>query len=384
MLAGNPMPYLNCLRDSKNAMAVHRRHAIAWPSGKVEFGNFVAQNGGRSPRSLATIIDGRVVAVGAGATARSFIEQLPRGQYFCKPNRSGHGNGGFTLDLVDSEFLVDGEEQSLASIEVLLSSRPYVVQPSLTPLQHPDIARFNERTLNTLRLVTFDTGDGTAMVAASLRIATTNRAVDNWSAGGVVVPIDLKRGVLGEFGILKRGLTVVDAHPQSGQPFLGQSIPHFEAAARMACSLHRKLNLWSVGWDIALLRDGPYIVEANRPWGIFMSAQFNPGFIRAFLDFHLSHGTDAVSLELTGSFTSSDAVRLWLSAAMGVSCTSARVDYLSSGQLVLTVGGARAAIETAMQFLRQPPFDISVTEVRSAPVTKEPLPGLDIGPTFYA
>ena len=384
LLAGNPLHYLNCLRDTKNETAAHHHDKIEWLGGKIQLGIFVAQNGGRSPQSLATIIDGRVVPDGfrGGETASCFLEHLPPGQYFCKPDRSGNGIGGFTLDLSGYEALVDGETQSLTSIGVLLSSRPYLVQLSLTPLQHPDIARFNRRTLNTLRLVTFDTESGPAMVAASLRIATTNAAVDNWSAGGVAVPIDLKRGVLCEFGIVKKGLNVVDAHPQSGQSFRGQAVPHFDAAAAMACSLHRKLKLSSVGWDIALLRDGPCIVEANRPWGIFMSAQFNPGFVRTFLDFHLSRGMDAVSLELTGAFRSKDAVRLWLSAAMGVSRASARVDYLSSEQLALTVGGSEAAIETAMQLLRQPAFDLSCNEMRFAPSTKEPPRGLDIGATF--
>ena len=383
LFGDNPMRYLNYLRDMKNAAAPRHPDRIAWPSGKLPFATFVEKNGGRAPRSLAILEEGRVVAgaFGVGEGVDSFVGRLPPGRYFCKPNRAAKGAGGFTLDIADAGALVNGEKQSLASIEVLLSDSPYVVQESLTPQQHPEIARFNPRTINTVRLVTFDTESGPAMFAASLRMAIESAAVDNWSAGGVMVPIDLERGVLERFGTIKEGLALVDAHPQSGQKFCGQSVPYLREAANMACLLHRRLNLWSVSWDIALLESGPCIVEANRKWSVYMG-QFNLDFLRTFFEFHLSHGTDAIRMELSGSFTPRVAVRHWLTAVMGAARVSARVDELSNEHLIVTVGGSRAAIESAMDYMRRSARDFGAGEIRFAPAEKPVLSGLDVGAAF--
>ena len=55
---------------------------------------------------------------------------------------------------------MDEEPSSLAAVAERLSSEDYIIQEWMVPLQHPDIARFREGVINTMRLVTFDTGDG--------------------------------------------------------------------------------------------------------------------------------------------------------------------------------------------------------------------------------
>ena len=384
IINGNPLRYLNYLRDTKNATEPHRAGKIAWPTGKIEFASFVTRHGGRAPRSLAIILNGCVTAgvFGGGESVGSFLKRLPPGRYFCKPNRGAKGAGAFALDISDAGASVNGENHTLAAIEALLTQNLYIVQESLTPLQHSDIARFNPRTINTVRLITFDTETGPAMFLASLRIAIESVAVDNWSAGGVMVPIDLERGVLEEFGTIKKDLIAVDAHPQTRIKFLGQGVPYLREAAKMACLLHQELNLCSVGWDVAVLEDGPCIVEANSRWDVFMSALFKPDFSRTFLEFYLAPGTDAVRVELAGSFMQRDVVRQWLSVVMGAARVSARVDKVSGERLVVTVGGSRAAIENAMVYMRRLARDLCVREVLFGPAENPPLPGLDVSATF--
>ena len=185
------------------------------------------------------------------------------------------------------------------------------MQPLLTPLQHPDMARFNPRTINTLRLVTFEQDfAGAIAVVAAVRISSTSLAVDNWSAGGVMVPADIGEGVLGEFGIVKNGLAVVDAHPQSGLAFKGFSIPHFREAAGMACRVHDKLDVASLGWDIALLEDGPRAFWKPTACGIFISRPSS--ILGSFLSFSITiwnAGARGCGSRSQGPFANRDIVR---------------------------------------------------------------------------
>jgi hypothetical protein len=58
----------------------------------------------------------------------------------------------------------------------------------------------------------------------------------------VVAAIDLDKGTLKSFGVLKKGLKLVDAHPACGMPFRDYAIPHCDRAVTMACALHEKLG----------------------------------------------------------------------------------------------------------------------------------------------
>jgi hypothetical protein len=141
LIDGNPIPYLNSLRDSMPAR--HRDWKVARPPGKFAFGLFVTQNGGRSPESIALIRDGRVTSSAAHDGVDAFLAALPPGRYFCKPDSGKNGDGAFRLDILDASAIVDGAPESLQAIGRRLSQAPHIVQASLTPLQHPDISRFN-------------------------------------------------------------------------------------------------------------------------------------------------------------------------------------------------------------------------------------------------
>jgi hypothetical protein len=148
------------------------------------------------------------------------------------------------------------------------------------------------------------------------------------------------------------------------------------------CRLHAKLDLASVGWDIALLRDGPCIIEANRYWDIYFSAQLDPGFLRGFLDYHVLPGTASIRLEIAGSFTDRYRVRMWLSEIIGRSRANARVIQLSDEKLAVMVGGSPKAIETVMGYVSQSARRYRFGLIQTIPGDRPVPPGLDIGATF--
>jgi hypothetical protein len=377
LLFGNPIPYLNGLRDGKTEQFEKDPARQPWPRGKSAFADFVIQNGGRAPRLHARL---------DGETADAILPRLkalPPGAYFCKPETGSNGEGALQLDVTPRGLRVDGKEESADGVAALLSSRPYVVQDSLVAQQHPDIAAFNPRVVNTLRLVTFDDGRKVRPAAAVLRIACDAAAVDNWSAGGVVVPIDLETGALTRFGVLKEQLSMIENHPVSGRAFAGVGVPHLEAALRLAHDVHHRLAAASIGWDIALLEDGPSVLEANRQWDIFLAAQLNPGFVQDFLGFHLpSDPGSTVRLELRGNFERKNRLRHWLGAVLGKALASGRVDALAPDRLVLSIGGPPEVIEAAIQYIRRSAAHFDVKHIAAARLAEPLRPGLDMAATF--
>ena len=382
LLNGNPGAYLNGLRDAKNRSASQASDRTEYRRKKVDFGEFVTSLGGRSPRTIALIRNATIVAPGSasGATVENYLKELPAGSYFCKPNVGRNGIGAFRLTIGSDGPRVDDEARSVSDVTKLFSSEDYVIQESVAPLQHPDIARFRDGVINTMRLVTFDTKAGPKALAASLRMAISLKSIDSWTQGGVVAGIDLKRGMLKPFGCLKKGLKIVDHHPGSGLPFRDQPIPHVREAVAMACKLHAQLNgARSLGWDIALLKDGPCFLESNKMWDVIMSAQLNPGFVPAFLAVHLPRTSDrAVSLEVGGSFKSRVQICRAVGGILGRALASGRIERLSRERVGLTVGGTQETVQAAVQMFRQR----TGNRVKIAPSRNGPEPGFDVTAAF--
>jgi hypothetical protein len=135
-------------------------------------------------------------------------------------------------------------------------------------INHMALRDLGNGALATLRILTcLDEQDRPEIVAAMLRMAVgRNRTVDNLHAGGIAAQVALTSGILTEATDL--GLRVhrgfVGSHPDSGAPIAGRVIPHWPTV----CALARRAHLAFadrifIGWDIAVLDDGPCVVEAN-------------------------------------------------------------------------------------------------------------------------
>jgi len=382
LLNGNPGAYLNGLRDAKNRSATHASDRIEYRRKKVDFGEFVTNLGGRSPKTIALIRNATVVAPASasGTTVENYLKELPAGSYFCKPNVGRNGIGAFRLTVGAEGPRVDDDARGYSDVTNVFSSEDYVIQEWVAPLQHPDIARFRDGVINTMRLVTFDTDTGPKAIAASLRMAISLKSIDSWTQGGVVAGIDLKRGVLKPFGCLKKGLKIVDSHPGSGLPFRDQPIPHLRDAVEMACKLHARLSgAKSLGWDIALLKDGPCFLESNKMWDVIMSAQLNPGFVPAFIALHLPSSCDrAVRLEFPRPFESRVQICRAVATILGAATASGRIERLGREHLSLTVGGTQESVQTAVQMFRRR----ARNRMRIAPSRNRPAPGFDVAVAF--
>jgi hypothetical protein len=174
-----------------------------------------------------------------------------------------------------------------------------VLQPRL--VNHPDLADVNLGALSTLRMVTaLDEQERPELIGAVLRMPSrADSPVDNFHAGGIAAPVDVATGRLGaasDMG-LKPTTRWHDVHPVTGGRIDGRALPYWPEAQVLVVEAHAKLGERVViGWDVAILADGPMIVEAN---GLpdqdilqrIHKAPSGEARLGQLLAHHLTHGT---------------------------------------------------------------------------------------------
>jgi hypothetical protein len=199
---------------------------------------------------------------------------LPPQDLFIKP-RKGCGGSGASRWLYEAGLRPgyrggDGVRRSEAELraEILrrAQARDLIVQPRL--VNHPELADLNCGALATVRVVTCRDENGRFEVTnAAFRMPRSERSVvDNFHAGGIAAAVEIGSGALGE--ATDMGLSPRSAwfshHPTSGAAIAGRILPHWRAVCELALRAHAAFdNFTVIGWDIAILADGPCIIEAN-------------------------------------------------------------------------------------------------------------------------
>jgi hypothetical protein len=139
-------------------------------------------------------------------------------------------------------------------------------------VNHPDIADLSNGALATVRAVTCRNERGEFEVTnASFRMAQGRTSiVDNFHAGGIVAKIDLRTGEVGPATdgamALGPGRGWCEKHPDTGGQIAGRRLPFWQETLDLARRAHALAfsDHVIIGWDIALLSDGPCLVEGNK------------------------------------------------------------------------------------------------------------------------
>lgn len=123
--------------------------------------------------------------------------------------------------------------------------------------------------LNTIRVNTVIDSQGKCRVhGAALRLSRpTTGGVDNLNAGGIKVPIDHRSGTTGDGKLLSNPEGRYSHHPDTGVKISGRQIPQWEKILELAARAATAVpQLRSVGWDIAVSKTGPVLIEGNHDW----------------------------------------------------------------------------------------------------------------------
>jgi len=214
---------------------------------------------------------------------------LPDCDLFVKPTRGRGGRGAERWDVVGpSKFRrPDGEQLSGNELLGRLVRRSrrcaLLIQPRLKP--HRELAPLTAGALPTLRVLTcLGMAGGPEVVAAMIRTSCgRDRIVDNLHAGGIGALVDLGSGTLSKASDLGSDARLgwFSAHPTTGAPIEGRVVPCWEEVKAAAVAAHRQFNdRVVIGWDIAVLDDGPVFIEGNGNPDLDILQRFMPVGLR--------------------------------------------------------------------------------------------------------
>lgn len=200
---------------------------------------------------------------------------LPKIDLFLKPLHGAGGRGAERWDYQGGGHYKDpaGNLLSgaglLAHMKSLSRDESYVLRPRV--VNHPDIADLSNGALSTVRVITCRNEHGEYEVAvAAFRMAQgSNQVTDNFHTGGIIAPVDILSGKLGrgiDGGKLGRGGRHYETHPDTGAAILGRQLPAWAEALDLVRRAHALAfaDRIVIGWDVALLADGPHLVEGNK------------------------------------------------------------------------------------------------------------------------
>jgi hypothetical protein len=231
---------------------------------KSRFEEWLVDHGFPTARSLLEFGDGTIIRTTVRETG------LPHRDLFSKPNDALQGLGTEKWRYDSGVWVAeDGRRWTERALLSELSERSrgggILLQEQLR--NHPALAPLAPGTLSTVRILTLRSLDGAIrVIMAASKIPTGTAATDHMRLGGVAAPIDLDTGRLGP-GIRKSTETFIAPcarHPDTGALIEGFQIPLWDSAKQLAVRAHEALDrIVCVGWDVAILEDGPVIIEGN-------------------------------------------------------------------------------------------------------------------------
>lgn len=234
---------------------------------KMEFARHCRANGIRHVEIFILFENGRQVDAG------DLVNRLPRADLFVK-RVLGKGGRGSELWRYAGDGLyrsLHGEERDAASLAAhaaeLSLTEPCFIQQAVR--NHRDLLDLSAGALSTVRMLSCrnETGDYEVTSAAFRMSVDPTSPVDNFHAGGVAAAVDVATGRLGPATGLRIGPDNAwhDRHPFTGAQISGRQLPMWRETIDLAQRAHRAFPEYAViGWDIAVLEDGPCVIEGNR------------------------------------------------------------------------------------------------------------------------
>ncbi|MBQ6215479.1 MAG: hypothetical protein IJJ67_08690 [Oscillospiraceae bacterium] len=129
-------------------------------------------------------------------------------------------------------------------------------------IQHPDIARLNPDSVNTVRIYTMKIKDTCHIIAAELRMGRAGQLIDNIEKGGLYAAVDLNTGAIPDaaYDLWRNKYTV---HPDTGVEIAGFILPNWAEVLRFTEECAHACPLVAAEWDIAVRENDCVLIEAN-------------------------------------------------------------------------------------------------------------------------
>ncbi len=163
------------------------------------------------------------------------------------------------------KFIYTNEKQAKKLYNNLVKNNQLLVEECIK--QHPAMNSLYDNSVNTLRIFTFIKNNKPYFLQAILKIGNGG-VVDNFSSGGMYTYVDENGTVFVE--AIDRDDNIYYNHPISNTQIVGFKVPMFKEAVDLVKECAKVVPQISyVGWDVAISKDGPVIVEGNCFPGVY-------------------------------------------------------------------------------------------------------------------
>ncbi len=197
---------------------------------------------------------------------------------FAKPTTEFGGEGIEKIKVSDVENVEEFKKK-------LISNKQFLLEEEI--IQHDVVKEINPYAVNTLRILTLYKDGVAHIITNAFRISMDyNPAIqcrDSYTR------LDVSGNVLCKF--TDDDGTIYDKHPLTGFDFSSiDKIPYIKEAFDMVKEAALLVpNIRYVGWDVAICKDGPCIIEGNEipSYGIvqyFLLDKSNPGHLKQIRD----------------------------------------------------------------------------------------------------
>ena len=267
------------------SLDVHNENAMQILTNKLFFDYYFRNSEIKIPKTLAfnmknkIIIDNNTHFIKDYHHAFNLLKKIASktktNTLFIKPVDGIKGANCFKF-VADDKWIVDSNNKEKVKEFIKANC---IIQEVIN--QHADINKIYPDAINTMRMDMYLEENGKINIMSSLmRFGKNGSNVDNASAGGFFVPIDIETGIMKEIGLqsLKFGGSVYYRHPDTGFQFKGFKVPYFEEAKELVKKAAIRLPNTLVGWDVAISDNGPVLVEGNYNYAIKMSDIAYGGF----------------------------------------------------------------------------------------------------------
>lgn len=134
--------------------------------------------------------------------------------------------------------------------------------------QHDALDEMSPTAVNTVRIFTQLTTEGQVdLLGCRLRISV-NSPIDNLAAGNLAAPIDNETGIISGPAIYSDITKNIEYyHPITKVGIVGFHIPFWNESIELVKSAAKEHpQNKSIGWDIAITKNGPSLIEGNHDW----------------------------------------------------------------------------------------------------------------------
>ncbi len=278
-------------RQRENLPTLYIFNYLALARDKFVFYQYCKSLGMPYPPTIGLVSKGQVSWYDGERMTFSPLESILEKNFdaFCKEVNGESGRGAFPLKVENGRLYDRDNEITIDELKERFGQATFIVQEKLK--NHPAIDAVYDKSLNTIKLITFLNDDGTVDFFDSvMRFGAKGSFVDNASQGGVFVGIE-EDGTLQEVGYhepgIKKNLVVSGIHPDTGVKFGGMKIPYWDELLGTAKEFHKFFyGIPSIGWDIAITPNGFVFTETGEDWEIPVYQVTHGGLRERFYKYH--------------------------------------------------------------------------------------------------